>query len=317
MVYSAPAPCTDWPVQSVKAFKTHINAYVKFCQKYKLLMFNSSVMQLRRYALELTDTHDSVDSIKNYVGGVRKLFALMNFPEPDIGDYVYGLTIKGITRDKGHVVRRAHPVTPDLLVSMYGKVNTQDIRHIVAWVAVLLGFYAFFRKSNLVPESAVRFDGDKQLSRKNFYKWEGMYFIRVFWAKNIQFRERELIIPLLPNPDKRICPVYWLDVMFELVPGNIGDPGLAIPGKSGNRALVYAQLTKLMRQWIDGTGLDPKLFTSHSLRRGGASWAAHCGIPSHVIKILGDWRSQAFLKYIELTLESKYDALMVFNMSMF
>ena len=302
---------------SVKSFRTHVNAYVEFCILFGLHLFTVTVTHFRRYITHLQRTHKSVESIKNYVSGVKKLFYLVGIEPPDLSDYLYNLTLRGILRDKDHVVRRANPVTPELLAAMFQHVDVNSEVQLVAWVAILLGFYMFFRKSNLVPDSISSFNLSKHLSRGNIYKWGDIFIVRVFWAKNVQFHERELIIPLLPNIDKRICPVYWLQHMLDNLPGVSSDPALLTLRNDKVTPLTYGQLTYWLRKWVQSAGLDPKLFSSHSLRRGGATWAARCGLPSHVIRLLGDWRSQAFLKYIDMTLQSKFEAMITFNMCMF
>jgi integrase len=40
------------------------------------------------------------------------------------------------------------------------------------------------------------------------------------------------------------------------------------------------------------------LFSSHSFRRGGATLLANAGIPSNMIQLMGDWKSDAYKKYI-------------------
>ena len=172
---------------SSRGLRTHINAYVTFCTLFSLFLFDSSVRQLQRFVTHLSKTMQSPDSIKCYVSGVRNFFLLMGRDPPDISDYIYGLTLKGIIRFKGHVVKRALPVTPELLAHIFAHVDFNDTKQMVAWVALLVGFYTFFRKSNLVPESSTKFNPAHQLCRHNVYKCQFIYIIRVYWAKNIQF----------------------------------------------------------------------------------------------------------------------------------
>ena len=80
-------------------------------------------------------------------------------------------------------------------------------------------------------------------------------------------------------------------------------------------SVSYMQLTHWLCHWIDLAGYDNSLFSSHSLRRGGVQWAAQSGIPHHVIKLLGDWKSQAYERYLNMTLQERYDAMLIFNMS--
>ena len=110
--------------------------------------------------------------------------------------------------------------------------------------------------------------------------------------------------------------MYWMKYMLDHVPAGPLDPAFSVPMEGANKALSYNQFTRIFRKWLDQAGYPAQKYSSHSLRRGGATWAAHCGLPPPVIKLLGDWRSQTFLKYVDMSLQDKYDALLHFNMSM-
>ena len=55
--------------------------------------------------------------------------------------------------------------------------------------------------------------------------------------------------------------------------------------------------------------LDPSEFSPHSFRRGGATLAFDCGLPAVLIKLQGDWRSDAYLVYLEMTDHQKRTAV--------
>ena len=305
---------------SQKNFKMHITTYVKFCTFYNLDMFPADILQERRYLQYLSEFHQSVDSSKSYVGGMRALHEMFGFKPPTAFNYLYQLTVNGIRRIKGHVVKQASPVTPELLPQIAERVNVNSQVQFTAWVAILSGFYLLFRKSNLVPDSSVLFDGHKQLTQQNFICMKDCYVARVYWAKNIQFHDRCLEIPMLPNPDLHLCLVFWLDHYFSAIPTRGRDPAFIVGRDTCDDNLVlslsYAQLTHWLRKWVEQVGYEKTLFSSHSLRRGGAQWAAQCGISHHVIKLIGDWKSQAYERYLNMTLQERYDAMLIFNMSM-
>ena len=48
--------------------------------------------------------------------------------------------------------------------------------------------------------------------------------------------------------------------------------------------------------------------TSHSLRAGGATNAFLAGVPSEIIKILGNWKSDCYLRYIRLPEQARLAA---------
>ena len=54
----------------------------------------------------------------------------------------------------------------------------------------------------------------------------------------------------------------------------------------------------ILRDLLSRCGLPSHRYSAHSFRRGGASFAANCGIPIDQIKAQGDWRSSAVEHYL-------------------
>ena len=54
-------------------------------------------------------------------------------------------------------------------------------------------------------------------------------------------------------------------------------------------------------------------FSSHSLRRGGITRSFESGVPEITIKTLGNWASDAYKRYINITLESRMRAWLLFS----
>ena len=53
---------------------------------------------------------------------------------------------------------------------------------------------------------------------------------------------------------------------------------------------------------------SPGAFSSHSFRRGGTAFSFLCGVPLGLIKVLGNWESDTYLKYLEFPLETRLAA---------
>ena len=78
--------------------------------------------------------------------------------------------------------------------------------------------------------------------------------------------------------------------------------------------VTYSQLMKQMRTWLEKAGVQHvHRFTSHSMRQGGSTEAFENGVPEITIKTLGNWASSAYCRYIDITLDSRLRAYMVFN----
>ena len=213
-----------------------------------------------------------------------------------------------------HEVKQASPVTPHILIRLAKVVKFSDDTELVAWVGLLLGFYMFLRKSNLVPDTKEEFDGDQQFRRADINlisPFEPM-MIEIRWSKTIQFKQRVLRFPVLPAKNKNICPVFWTHIMLNRIPAQPHEPALAI--KENNRTLCLSanQLIYRFRKWLKLIGEDEMQFSLHSLRRGGATFAYQCDIEAEMIKLLGDWSSDAYKRYIDISMDKRYDSMKAF-----
>lgn len=229
----------------------------------------------------------------------------MEIEPPDTSDIVIRLCIRGLKRSKPQVVKRAHPITPAMLEEMARLVDPADPFQWSCWTATLVGFFTFARRSNLVPRSSVKFNPDQQLQRADIVRGSQSLAVIFKWSKTIQCKERVLAIPLVPLPHTNICPVAAVQRMCALVPLSPTDPAFAIKRAGKVVALSQGNFQEFIKTSVAKIGLDPTLFSSHSLRRGGASWANHVGCTAEQIRHFGDWRSDCFSIYIESNLNQR------------
>jgi len=93
--------------------------------------------------------------------------------------------------------------------------------------------------------------------------------------------------------------------MCRLVPGADTDPAFCFVSDGVRKPVTYAVFQRRLKSTIRSIGLDSRLFSTHSFRRGGATFAFKAGISGDTIKILGDWQSEAYQVYLECPLEVK------------
>ena len=62
--------------------------------------------------------------------------------------------------------------------------------------------------------------------------------------------------------------------------------------------LTRSETSKTTKSLLRAAGFDPDPYSSHSYRIGAATAAAEAGLPEHMIKTLGRWRSSAYQTYI-------------------
>ena len=280
---------------SQKTYSSQRKAYLSFCQALGYTAIPASTTTLCRYAAFLARTH-KFTSIKQYFNIIRQLHLEWDLPNPIADNYHLSYTLRGIKRALGEKVSRKLPITPDILISWLSCLDLKQPLHINFWAASLLMFYAMLRRSNVLPVSFATFDPARHLRRKDVIFHKNGCAIVIRWSKTIQFKERTLVIPLPRIHDSNLCPVQALFRTFSMTPNASQEgPALMVTTK---QPLRLQDFLKVLKTVVQQSGLDPKAYSGHSFRRGGASWAFQCGVSIETIRQIGDWKSNAYTKYI-------------------
>ena len=240
--------------------------------------------------------------------------AILGLTIPDPLEKQMQLFTQGLKNIMPQETKQMKPITPEMLIKIFDVVDFTNMTDMVAWVATLVGFTLFLRRSNLAPESMTKFDSEKQFCRKDFNVIDptSVMMAEVRWSKTIQFKEKVLRLPILPAENKNICPVVWVHYMLEQIPGSPEDPLFLVPSKGEKLALSTNQLIARLRKWLTLIGEDPEKYGLHSLRRGGATFALQCNIQGEMIKVLGDWASDAWRRYCDISMEQRLDSMQAF-----
>lgn len=293
-------------VGTYKNLKIQLESYLLFCTYFQLVSFPATVENLCVYAQFLSRSFKSVQSINNYISGIKTLHLLLNQPFPkDI--FFLKLTCRGLTKIKSYCPKRAEPITPELLIKIYAFLDINKSEDSAYWCLFLLAFFLMARKSNLVPDTIGSFKLNKHLSRGQVQVFDDKLIVTFCWTKTIQSGERKLLIPVCNIPGSVLCPVKAFKQMCLLIPGSTSDPAFCVCRKNKNVPITYNQFQSKLRKLINIIGLDPKAYSSHSFRRGGASWAFKSKVSSNLIQMHGDWQSDAYKLYLEFDIDQKLE----------
>ena len=277
--------------------------YLQFCIYFQLAAFPANQLVLVWYVQFLSRRMKSHGSVLGYLCGAKKLHLLLNFNTKGFNGFILKLTLQGLRRLNNHVVKQALPITPFILEWLHAVLDHDHPDNAVFWCAVILGFFLLFRKSNLIPNTKFGFNGEKQL------QWTDMVFTKfnvivgIRWTKNHQFGNELLTFPLPRIPGSPLCPVSALLNLRRLVKVKQTDHMLSL---KGGGSLTYPVFQDSLRSGLRAAGIqNAEAFSSHSLRRGGCSFAFMCGIPSEIIQLLGNWKSQSYLQYLHFLMEAR------------
>ena len=176
--------------------------------------------------------------------------------------------------------------------------------------ACVIGVFGMLRRSNLVPDPTAQWP--KHLRRADITVDERRHALRVlvYASKTIQYRERvhELWIQGDPAPAAPLDPVRLWQSLTAAVPAPPEAPAFCYKGPDGPVALLFSDLADGIKSFVRDLGYDPAQYSTHSLRRGGATFAVQAGVPALRVRLTGDWRSEAaFQRYVTLSANNKLD----------
>ena len=166
----------------------------------------------------------------------------------------------------------------------------------VFWSVVVVGFFSFFQKSNLMPDTQDSSDPSRQLARASVQFDDTLAILKITWSKTIQYRQRVVEVPLFPIPGSPLCPVTLVKALMACK----GRPLHPLFSLRGGKPYTYPAFQKKLRSTLERAGYEKDLFSSHSLRRGATLWAYKSGVPEHLIQVQGDWTSDAYKRYLSL-----------------
>lgn len=290
-------------------YQTHHKAYLSFCLYMGYSPVPANPTNICRYAAFLARSlkYKSIKQYLNIIGVLHKELAL---PNPLLDNWMIQTTLRGIRRKKGDSVNQKLPITPTLLLRIYSCLDPGNSFDATFWAACLIGFFCFLRKSNLFGDSgSASSDKSHSCIRRtdiSVHAWGVVITIR--HTKTIQYREKVVRFPLPRIPGSPLCPLSGISNAFRFTT-NAQPSSSAFMFSDSNgdlKPLSYRSFVNKLRSCLSDIGCNPLRYAGHSFRRGGASFAFECGIPADLIKIQGDWASNAYQLYLSVPLRTRF-----------
>jgi hypothetical protein len=249
----------------------------------------------------------SPSSISGYLNIIRILHLDAGLTNPLADNWQVQLVKRGVTRLKGQPVKQKLPITVEMLreffpfLDHFGSAFDKSF-----WAAALIAFFGFFRKSTILPVSAVTPGGILRsdilsLSRTSFE-------LAIRHTKTIQFGQRVLLLPFHSCLDQRLCPVRALlsHLASSPAPSDVHIFSFLSMGRPVR--LTHSTFVAKLKTLLKLTKRDPKQFSAHSFRRGGSTFAFSLNMPLLHVKMRGDWKSNCVEQYIVISDDIANDA---------
>lgn len=287
-----------------KNLRVQWESFLMFCLYFGLKFLPANTMTLQLFVQFLSRSFKSVSSIRNYLSGIRTVHLLLGFDLDDINNNLLNISLRGISRLKQHCVHQAEAITPELLSRMFYVMDMQNYENSVYWCLFLFAFFLVARKSNLVPTTKMDVVNSKCLLHRDVVHFGSYLEVTMNWSKVIQYGERKLVTPLLRLPGSRLCPVSAYE---RMIAGNVRSPDSPLFVSKSKVPVTYDQFQGKLRSVLSKLDLDVSKYSTHSFRRGFATFAFRNNVSADEIQILGDWHSDVYKRYISLSVKDKLD----------
>ena len=188
------------------------------------------------------------------------------------------------------------------------------------WCPCIIGFLGYFRKFTLLPKSNTSCNEALLLNDVKISEDGNLLFVTVRHTKTIQFGQRILTIPFFKASQSMLCPIHAIVSMLvsiKHVQVYKNQPLFSYIESNGKLCYInHSEFVKLLKQSVLTCGLNNKMYSGHSFRRGGCTYAFSLGVSPLLIKLRGDWRSNAYERYVNVTDGQQKDFAQVLSLSL-
>ena len=271
------------------------STFASFCKEWEVCTVPCSTSTLAKYVVWLKHQKNlGPDAIRGQVSAIRHLHSINGFNLGAVEDPRFKLVKKGVCKRVTGKDSRL-PITHGILSTMGEKsAGWSDFDQTLFMATATLAYAGFFRISELCVGGKTEDFGGVRLQDLDL-KGE-ILTIHLRSSKTDVFREgtKVAIKPWNTKP----CPITALRDYLMVRPGTEQSSPLLV--LRNGEALKDRKFREMLKRKCNEGGWEGN-FNGHSLRIGAATDAARRGVPGHVIKILGRWRSDTFLRYIRLS----------------
>ncbi len=276
-------------LNTIKAYRTDFNHFAEWCKTYGLNALPATPQTVANYLTEIIESGMKVSTLTRRISSISQAHQVADLESPTHSMIVRAV-MAGIRRNKGTSQQGKIPVlTSDIRVMV--EVLPDNLLGIRDRALLLLGFAGAYRRSELVSLNVedITFarDGLRVLLRKSKTDQEGQGI-----TKGIAY-----------GSHLETCPVRALQQWIEASKIKTGPLFRAInrhgqmqPGRLSDKAVAL-----IVKRQASAAGLDPALYSGHSLRAGLATSAAEAGVNERTImKQTGHKSENMVRKYIRM-----------------
>ena len=134
--------------------------YLRFCSRFGFKYLSQQLTALSFVSLSTLSTYCKYCTIINYLSAINFLYRHFGHDVAFQDEFCIKLITRGLRRILGDDREQKLPITPRILLRLRPELTADKDSGF--WAAMLIGFYSFSRKSNLVPKAAKHYTPRKR-----------------------------------------------------------------------------------------------------------------------------------------------------------
>lgn len=249
------------------------------------------------YLVKLIQDNKSVSTINSALYGLSWVQKKLGQPQVTENPFVTQVA-DAARRILARPQERKKPLTADQVMRIISCLEKGSLADVQVAMIFAMGFYGFLRWDDL-----------GNLATDDLLIADSHVALFLLQCKNDQFREGSWVFNA--RSEAAPCLVAVLEKSLKMGSHSKGST-LFRRIQSTKRGqmlkeapMPYSRTSELVKKELKSEGLDPSLYSLHSLLSGGASSAAVLEIPDRLFQRQGGWRStQAKNNYIHESLDS-------------
>ncbi|XP_068748893.1 uncharacterized protein [Montipora capricornis] len=247
----------------------------------------------------LYDRQYAPSTVYTYVSALGYSHKLYGFPDPSKAFFIVQM-LKGYGKVGFRLDSRLPltlPILHRLIQAAAFVTNTPE--HATLFKAMCsLAFYAFLRVGEMTLVSSNKSNLPLQLDQLTKLVDSNNHVVAFKLSfRNYKHSYNQPTFSLTISRQSKFCPVNTMLEYLDIRGHQPGPLFLTTEGQAVSRELFVNFLSRALVH----CNLDPSRYKGHSFRIGAASHAAEQGFTDAQIRIMGRWKSTAFLKYIRVT----------------
>lgn len=267
--------------------------YLTFCILYNVPCLCPPVLAASMYVQFLANTYPAPNTIKNYISGARFWIRSHKGDDSAFASPKAASVLVYNVKNSTHVQTQPYPITISDLTVICQFIDSTPYIPLAVKPAILIGYFAFLRVSNLLAPSPTVWSGPHNLFASDVVTVPDGLIICLRSTKTLH-RRNPVLIRIFSVPNSTCCPLLAWSTYLDHVKPSIKGPAFMLDQTT---PLTSPIIVNIMRLALESAGnKNFHRVSMHSLRRGGAQAADKNGATHQAIKRHGTWSSDSCLK---------------------